>query len=132
MPSSRANNVDTCSISGAGVDGSVTAPAAVIGAGRGEEKESMYGIVVGVRRVRAKKESSVLGLGMREGVGRRVVVGAVRRAAHQGWVRKWVRSLFGEGGIVVVVEGEGEGDGGGEGCWDILRGYCYGRCRVGG
>ena len=90
-----------------------------------------------VRRVRAKKESSVLGLGMREGVGRRVVVGEVRRAAHQGWVRKWVRSLFGGGAgrgdivlvVVVRVESGGDGEGGGEGCWDILRGY---DCCVGG
>jgi hypothetical protein len=89
------------------------------GDGRGEEKESIYGIVSPVLSVTAKKESSVLSLGIREGVGKSEVFGAERRAAHQGWVRKWVRSGV-EGDIVVVavvvvavVGGEGESDGSG-------------------
>ena len=88
-------------------------------ADRGEENDTMYGIVSPVRRVSANKESSVEGLGMREGVGRRVVEGAERRAAHQGRARKWDRSWFegaAEGGMVAVlvaVAVEGGGDG-----WD--------------
>lgn len=80
---------------------------------RGEEKEIMYRSVSPVRSVTAKRESSVLDLGMREGVGRRVLCGEERRAAHQGRERKWVRSTL-EGaeegvGMVAVLGGDDEG-----------------------
>lgn len=88
--------------------------------GRGDEKDSIYGIVSPVLSVTAKNESSVLSFGTREGVGRRVVFGAERRAAHQGWVRKWVRSgvegaVGGMVVVVVVVVGGETGGGGGDG-----------------
>lgn len=132
--------MDTCSVevpgagaAGAGAEDAAATPSEAweeaAATGRGEEKESINGIVSPVLSVTAKNESSVLFLGTREGVGRRVVFGAERRAAHQGWVRKCVRSAdegAGEGivvVIVVVVVVEGEGicgeDGIGDACSDI-------------